>query len=488
MQLSPPQNQFAKWKGNLKPCWTVLDIPKKDSTEFLFKLFDQFQEENAVFLCSGKTGRYSFFAKKPFATFEYKNQKSYLNSELKTGKPLEILRALLQKFKSPKVKDLPHFYSGAIGFFGYETFALFEDIPKAKKNDLKTPEIYLNFYDEVIIFDHLKSKLYLVGSAGEYEEAKRKVEEMFKQIKTPFRGQGGVHPKAEAQNPPNPLSSTADRYQGGFKSNFASNFTPEKYSEAIEKVKKYLIAGDTFQVNLSQRLEAELTLSPAEIFQTLWKINPSPFSAYFNGRDFQIVSCSPERLIRKNGNELFTQPIAGTRKRGKTAKEDLELEKEFKNSAKEMAEHTMLVDLLRNDLGKVSAFGSVQTKQFAHIEKYSHVQHLVSNIYGKIKPEYDFIDVFKAVFPGGTITGAPKIRTMEIISELEPTQRGPYTGALGYLGFNGNFDLNILIRTIVCANKKMYIQVGGGIVMDSIAEKEYQETLHKAEAMLEAIS
>lgn len=482
MQLSPTPNQFKKWKENFKPCWTVLDISQKDSNEFLFQLFDQFQEKNSVFLYSGKTGRYSFFAKNPFLTFEYKNGKSYLNDKLEKGNPIEILRKLFQKHQSPKVKTLPPFYSGAIGLFGYEVFTLLEDISKAKKNDLKTPDIQLNFYDEVIIFDHLKSKLYLVGCAEEYEEAKKKVKKLEKKVQSPLRGLGCVKTKTKEQDPLNPF------YQGSFKNKFTSNFTPENYYKAIEKVKEYLELGDTFQVNISQRLEGELKTPPAEIFKIIMKINPSPFSAYLNGGDFQIVSSSPERLVRLKDKELFTQPIAGTRKRGKTDKEDCELEKELKNSPKEMAEHTMLVDLERNDLGKISEYGSVITKSFAHIEKYSHVQHLVSNIYGKIQKNKDFFDVLKATFPGGTITGAPKISTMEIISELEPTQRGPYTGSIGYIGFNGNFDLNILIRTIVCANKKMYIQVGGGIVMDSVPEREYKETLHKAKAMLEAVS
>lgn len=491
MPIFPPQNQFEKWKGNFKPCWKILNFTQKNAESFLFKLFEYYQEKNAVFLYSGKTGRYSFFAKNPFQTFEYKNQKSFFNQQEKKENPIQVLRQIFSKFKAPKIKELPPFYCGAIGMFSYEAFALFENIPKSKINDLKIPEIQLNFYDEVVVFDHLKSKLFIVGCAREYGEAKRKVEKMEKKIKFSLRGLEGVKPKVEES-----FSTTfcyakaSQRFAQNhtLKNQFTSNFTPDKYAEAIQKIKKYLIQGDTFQVNLSQRLEAELKIPSAEIFKIMMQINPSPFSVYFNGGDFQIVSSSPERLIRLHNAELFTQPIAGTRKRGKNTKEDFKLAQELKNSSKEMAEHTMLVDLERNDLGKVSEHGSVVTKKFAHIEKYSHVQHLVSNIYGKIQKGKDFFDVLRAVFPGGTITGAPKIRTMEIISELESTQRGPYTGSIGYIGFNGNFDLNILIRTIVCANQKMYIQVGGGIVMDSKAEKEYQETLDKAKAMLEAVA
>ncbi len=509
MNFHPSSSQFKSLKGNLKPCWTTREIPKKDSQEFLFDLFQKYQDRDSVFLYSGKTGRYSFFAKNPFQTFTYKNDQCYISDKLIKSEPIAALRKLFNQFKSPKIKDLPPFYCGAIGLFGYETFTLFENIPKAKKNDLKIPEIVVNFYDEILIFDHLKSKLFIVGCAKKYAEAKRKVARMLNDLKKiPLKkGEASLQDAGGGKQINSSTYNKADifkvqvrdiepAFQGREAINhistndqhFTSNFTPEKYYQVIEKVKKYLIEGDTFQVNISQRLEGKLKTPPAEIFKIIMGINPSPFSAFFNGGNFQIVSCSPERLVRKKETELFTQPIAGTRKRGRTQKEDNELAHELKNSPKEMAEHTMLVDLERNDLGKISNYGSVITKSFAHIEKYSHVQHLVSNVYGKIKQGKDFFDVLKAVFPGGTITGAPKIRTMEIISELEPTQRGPYTGSIGYIGFNGNFDLNILIRTIVCTNKKMYIQVGGGIVTDSIAEKEYRETLHKAKAMLEAVS
>ena len=477
MKIRPSFNKFQKWEGNLKPCYTVLDIPPKEAIDLLFKIFKKIQGSDSMFLFSGKNGRYSFLAQKPFAKFSYKNGYTYLNHQKEKQDPITSLRNFFNKYQSPLVKELPNFYAGGAGFFGYEVFSLFEKIPTAPKNDLQTPDIYLNFYDQVIAFDHVKSKLYLIGSANKYEKATKKVEELFNSV------QGLIEKKKEIAN----KKSRNAKYCVST-DNFKSNFSKKDYFKAIQKVKKYLVLGDTFQVNFSQRLETAQTKPAFEVFKIISQINPSPFGCYMDGGDFQIISSSPERLIQNKEGILFTQPIAGTRPRGQTKREDNQLAQELKSSSKETAEHTMLVDLERNDLGKVSEFGTVITKDFAHIEKYSHVQHLVSNIYGKKKKNIDFFNILKAVFPGGTITGVPKIRTMEIISELEPTQRGPYTGSLGYIGFNGNFDLNILIRTIVCTKRKMYIQVGGGIVIDSDAAKEYEETWHKAEAMLEAIS
>lgn len=474
----PSKLEFQKLIGNLKPCWKIQDIQKKDTHQYVLELFEKLKQDQSILLFSGKRGRYSIMGIKPFLTFEYKNGENYLNKKKTKGHPIEILRGLFEKYKTPRVKDLPPFYAGAIGTFGYETFSLFEDIPKAELNDLKIPEIYLMFFDEVIVVDHLKGKLYLIGSGLSYDEAKEKVEEMDSRL----------HENETKEIDKGKIKKNMVQDSGQAGKTIASNFSREDYYKSIVKVKEYLELGDTFQVNISQRLEKKQTKSSYEVFKTLSQINPSPFAAYMESPDFQIVSCSPERLVRLKDKELFTQPIAGTRKRGKTQKEDEMFARELKNSEKEMAEHTMLVDLLRNDLGRVSEFGTVVTKNFAHIEKYSHVQHLVSNVYGILKKKFDIFDVLRAVFPGGTITGAPKIRTMEIISELEPTQRGPYTGSLGYIGFDGNADLNILIRTIVCVHKKMYIQVGGGIVIDGVEEREYKETWHKAAAMLEAVS
>lgn len=469
MTIFPSQSEFKKLTGTLKPCWSVQNLEMANSEQFVLNLFENLKEERSILLFSGKRGRYSFLGIRPFLTFEYKNKISFLNHKNVEDHPIKILRELFSKYKTPYLKDLPPFYAGAMGMFGYETFTLFEDIPKAKVNDLEIPEIYLAFFDEVIVVDHFKKNLYVIGSGENYEIAKKKVEKVYESIK---KKNSRMNDRKKSENN---------------KDIIKSNFSEKKYYQAIRKVKQYLELGDTFQVNISQRLEKKQTQASYAIFKKLSEINPSPFACYLEHPDFQIVSCSPERLIRLKDGELFTQPIAGTRKRGKTKKEDDVFARELKDSTKERAEHTMLVDLLRNDLGRVSEFGTVVTKNFAHIEKYSHVQHLVSNVYGKIKKNLDIFDVLKAVFPGGTITGAPKIRTMEIISELEPTQRGPYTGSLGYLGFDGNADLNILIRTIVCKQKKMYIQVGGGIVMDSDEEREYKETWHKAAAMLEAV-
>ncbi|MEK6808217.1 MAG: aminodeoxychorismate synthase component I, partial [Nanoarchaeota archaeon] len=342
----------------------------------------------------------------------------------------------------------------------------FEKLPKTTKQDINSPDMYFLFIDKSVIYDHIKNELIIVVLGNNYDECMNEVMRISRRI---FGKDKSLNRKILCRG-------------------LSSNFTKDEYMNAILKVKEYISAGDTFQVNLSQRLKGIIEGDCLAIYERLAKINPAPFSALLEFPEIKIVCSSPERLVRLENNIVSTRPIAGTRARGETYKDDMSLENELKSSEKELAEHIMLVDLERNDLGKVCDYGSVKVTEIMSVEKYSHVMHLVSNISGKLHHSKDCFDVIKAVFPGGTITGCPKIRTMEIIDELEPTSRGVYTGSLGYFNFCREMDFNIIIRTLVVKKNKVYVQAGGGIVADSVPMQEYKETLDKAQAMIDALA
>lgn len=364
----------------------------------------------------------------------------------------EGFKKLSRKFERLKerfeIGELPY---GLFGYISYEANRFLEKVPTAEVNDIGMPEIHFFLPSTLLFFDKVRKEAWIVSQE-------------------PFR-----LPKSKP-------------YRNSFKAEFKGfNMTKEYFCRAIEKIKEYIASGDTFQVNFSQRLDFYFKGSAVELYRRLRQINPSPFSFYMDLGGFKGVSCSPERLLKVEGNLAQTRPIAGTRRRGKNREEDLLLERELFLSEKERAEHVMLVDLERNDLGRVCRYGTVEVDELMVPEKYSHVVHIVSNVKGILKEGISHIDALKALFPGGTITGAPKIRTMEIIAELEPTWRNLYTGSVGYFGFNGVSDFNIVIRTLLIREESAYLQVGAGIVWDSEAEREYEETLHKARALLSSL-
>ncbi|MEW6481858.1 MAG: anthranilate synthase component I family protein [bacterium] len=396
-----------------------------------------------------KVARYSFIGFDPFITIKAKGDKVFVNEKVYKGNPFFILRDVLKRAKKHKE------FKGGFGYFSYSLAWFIEDLPKKNVDDIGMPDLYLIFPKSLIVFDH-KLKTMEILSLNENEIKKEIIKKELPFSKEIKRGR------------------------------LISNFTKKKYIEMVKKAKEYIKAGDIYQANLSQRFCCKLDMDPWFVYKRLSSINPSPFSAFLNLGDSYIVSSSPERLIRVSDGIIETRPIAGTRPRGK-GKIDKELERELILSEKERAEHIMLLDLERNDIGKVCKYGTVIPDELMTIERYSHVMHIVSNIKGVLREDKDFIDCIIAGFPGGTITGVPKKRCMEIIEELENTARGIYTGSIGYIDFAGKMDLNIIIRTIIIKDGKAYIQAGGGIVSDSDPELEYYETLHKAGALILSI-
>lgn len=335
---------------------------------------------------------------------------------------------------------------------------------------MNIPDSFWGFYDGVIIVDHEKDKVF-IAALGIKDSEEKIINEIIKGIEKPSDNEIQINTNKEKQ----PVE-------------LKSNFTKEDYKKTIDKVKEYIKNGDIYQANLTQRFECDLNTTPFELYMKLRKINPAPFAVYMDFEEGAIVSSSPERFIKITDRVIETRPIKGTRPRGATIEEDKKNREELLNSEKDKAELLMIIDLERNDLGRICKSGTVKVTQLFELEKYATVYHLVSTIIGEIKDEIHVVDSIKATFPGGSITGAPKIRAMEIIDELEPTQRNIYTGSIGHIGFNNDVDLNIVIRTIVCKDKKAYFQVGGGIVWDSDSELEYEETLHKAKALIKAIN
>jgi para-aminobenzoate synthetase component 1 len=425
-------------------------------------------DSHAFFLDSGTrmngAGRYSFIGNRPFLVMKSRGNNVVINeggkNHVATADPFDVLRELLDRHRWVGARGLL-FSGGVVGYFSYDLGRLIERIPCQADDDLKLPECYLCFYDRVLVFDHVKQKQYAV--ARDDKRALRLIDDAGRQMQ----------------------DSETELPHG--RAELRSNFSHKRYLEAVAKAREYIIAGEIYQVNLSQRFQMPLTVSPYFLYRRLRSINPAPFAAYLGFDDVQIVSASPERFIRLRGSQIETRPIKGTRPRGKTSYEDRRMAAELQESAKDMAENVMIVDLERNDIGRVAATGTVRVRELASLEKYPTVWHLTSIVEGRLDREKDRIDLLRAAFPGGSITGAPKIRAMEIIEELEPTRRSIYTGAIGYLGFDGGMDLNIAIRTALVKDGMAYFQSGGGIVYDSVPEEEYRETLHKAQALAQAL-
>ncbi len=429
--------------------------------------------------------RYSFIGFEPFLNFFCRNGNNVIEKDegtttIKTeltGSPLDNLRKIMEEYQAPTIAGLPRFYGGAVGYFGYDLIRYIEEIPEETVDDLGIPDCHFILTRMVLIFDHVKHKVKIVVNTepgGSPEKTYEKAVSSINAIKQMIHS--------------NPVMISAQRYDKNRSlQDFNSNMTKEEFMVKVEKAKEYIKSGDVFQVVLSQRLNMPLKGEPFDVYRNLRTVNPAPYLYYLNFDETVIIGSSPEMLIRVEDGEIQTCPIAGTRPRGKDNTEDELFEKELLADEKETAEHLMLVDLGRNDLGRVCDYGSIKLNCFMQIERYSHVMHLVSTVSGKILPEMSSFDALKSCFPAGTVSGAPKIRAMEIIEELEPTRRGVYAGVIGYFGFTGNMDTCITIRTIVVHKGRTYIQAGAGIVADSQPEKEYDETINKAKALLETL-
>lgn len=441
-----------------------------------FELFGLFKDQPySFFLDSGRDaenlGRYSFIGFDPFLVFDSKNDlitiKTKTAEKVYQGNPFDELQKLLRQYKMDVTSAFP-FVGGAVGYLGYDLCHHLEDLPRSAVDDVQIKDCQMGFYDGIIIIDHQQKKTH-IAAIGIQE----KPETIVSRIKQIIEGNAPV----------------ALRHDFKINENleFKSNFTKQAYMHALDVIHDYIRAGDIYQTNMTQRFECDLQLTPLELYGELRRINPAPFACYLDFGECQIVCSSPERFIQIKGQDIETRPIKGTMPRGKTPKEDEENRNTLINSDKDKAELLMIVDLERNDIGKICKTGSVKVPELYKLEEYQTVFHLVATVVGELRDDVDAIDCIKATFPGGSITGAPKIRAMEIIDELEPTQRNVYTGSIGYIGFNGDLDLNIVIRTILCKDKKAYFQVGGGIVWNSENESEYEETFDKGRALMEAL-
>ena len=391
--------------------------------------------------------------------------------------PLKPIREELSRFKAVPLPDQQRFTGGAVGYLSYEAVNHFERLPSPSSDPLHLPEAVFMMTTTFLIFDHLRHRIRVVSHAyvdGDveraYAEAVERIDEIVGRLESPLR-----LPAGKSASP------------AGRKPEVTSNMSHARYEEIVRRVKTYIYEGDVIQVVVSQRLARPTSAHPFQIYRSLRALNPSPYMYYLQLEDFQIVGASPELLVQLENGAVANHPVAGTRRRGASPEEDEALEKELRNDEKERAEHIMLVDLGRNDVGRVSEPGTVQVTQLMDVERYSHVMHLVSHVTGKLRDGYTNYDALRACFPAGTLSGAPKIRAMEIIAELEPDKRGPYGGAVGYFDFSGNMDTAITIRTLVIKDGVAYAQAGGGIVFDSTPEAEHQETLDKASAVLRAI-
>jgi para-aminobenzoate synthetase component 1 len=463
----------------------------------------------SFFLDSGmdpqRLGRYSFLGSEPFLVMSSRGSEITLirgqEHEVQHGSPFDIIGKLLEAYKLDHCPAPVPFLGGAIGYFSYDLCHFTERLPSTAIDDLKLPECYFAFYDTVVAFDHLEKKTCLVATGfPEMEEGQRlrrarmRLEEMKDWLCSNHSVIAVSHGPEQSEGEVR-QSRVRDSFVGAAVGNdpgskeitLKSNFTPEEYKKAVNRVREYIAAGDVFQVNLSQRFETDLKVPPYELYRRLRTVNPAPFASYLNFRDVAIVSASPERFLKVQSDLVETRPIKGTRPRGRDSVEDERLAHELIHSAKDHAENLMIVDLERNDLGRVCRYGTVKVTELAILETFPTVFHLTSTVTGKLRRGKSNIDLLKATFPGGSITGAPKVRAMEIIDELEPTKRSVYTGSIGYLGFNEDMDINIVIRTFLIKEGKAYFQVGGGIIYDSDPEAEYMETLDKARALIRAL-
>ena len=415
--------------------------------------------------------RYSFIGTEPYRVL-------IADGEDRTD-PLPLVAEELGKYEMVPVSGLPRFCGGVVGYLAYETAARFEQLPSPDRDPLGLPESLFMFVDTMLVFDHVTHKIKVLSHVhldGDVEEAYQKavdrIDDLVDRLNQPLKS--SRHTKGATR----PANS----------SGLSSNFSRQEFEASVLQIKRYITEGEAIQVVLSQRLAQATDVAPFEIYRALRTINPSPYMFFLDFADFHIVGASPEILVRVEDGMVMTRPLAGTRPRGKTPDEDAVLEQELRSDEKERAEHIMLVDLGRNDIGRVSKPGTVEVSDLMEVERYSHVMHLVTHVQGRLQDGLTTFDALRVCFPAGTVSGAPKIRAMEIIAELEPEKRGPYAGAVGYFSFSGNMDMAIAIRTMVMKKGVAYVQAGCGIVYDSVPEREYEESMNKAQALLKAIS
>ncbi len=494
--LRPSPEEFSRLAdaGNLIPVWTELAADFETPVSAFQKLNSE--DHNPCFLLesaekSDEIGRYSFLGTDPRLEVRSRGRKISVKrageTEFETrhlpsaqGDPLHEVERIMSGFRPVKVEGLPVFSGGAVGFLSYDMVRFFEPtVPRAPRDHLGLPEMAFLITGSVVIFDHRFRKILVVANVctddhpdleSAYEAARRQVDEVVTRLSKPL------------SFPAFPLMAEPGRLD------YRSNTTKEEFEAMVEKAKEYILAGDIFQVVPSQRFRMAFPGEPIDLYRSLRHVNPSPYMFCLQfGDEFALVGSSPEVHVQTIDGRIKIRPIAGTRWRGRTEEEDEELARDLLSDPKELAEHLMLVDLARNDVGRVAEFASVEVSEFQIIERYSHVMHIVSNVTGRLDPRYSAYDVIRATFPAGTVSGSPKVRAMQIINELEKSKRGPYSGAVGYFGFDGNHDSCIALRTVVLKGNTAFVQAGAGVVADSVAENEYEETVNKARGMLRAI-
>lgn len=470
-------------QGNLVPVWREILADLETPVSAFLKIDDG----GDAFLLESVEGtekwaRYSFLGTAPGLVVRSKGRTV---THVPTGgvaevrevaDPLDAVRELLQSYQPVRVNGLPRFSGGLVGYLSYDLVRFFERLPEHANDDLAMPDLYLLLADTLLIFDNVAHRIKVVSHAHldgssdlaeVYARACGKVDRLIERLQRPVEA-----PRSPALREPGPVGS---------------NLTQEQYESIVRRAKEYIVAGDVIQVVLAQRFECPLRAHPFNIYRCLRAVNPSPYMFFLRIGQETLLGSSPEVMVRLEGREITVRPIAGTRPRGTEEKQDAQFENELVTDPKEIAEHIMLVDLGRNDVGRVASIGSVAVTEKLVVERYSHVMHLVSNVRGELAAGLDCFDAFRATFPAGTLTGAPKIRAMEIIEELEPMRRGTYGGAVGYFGFSGNMDTCITIRTLLVSGNRIYIQAGAGIVADSQPEREYAECVNKSRALIQAV-
>ncbi len=482
----PSENEFCRLvgQGNLIPVYREI-LADMETPVSAFRKIDDGKTSFLLESIEGgeKWARYSFLGSGPARLFRSRDQyyEIWFDDQLEESgqidDPLNKLRELMAAYQPVEVDGLPRFSGGAVGYLGYDMIRFIEDLPDSNQREINGWDACFMFTERLLIFDNISQKIKLVCNihlqegedpAAGYRRAQQQIEQMLAQLRQP-------------------LPYWDEEEGGDGRQELEANFSREAFKAAVEQCKEYIRAGDIFQVVISQRFSGQLQSDPFDIYRALRTINPSPYMFFLRFGQSIVVGASPEVLVRKEGDQVDVRPIAGTLPRGKTSAEDLALEQQLLTDPKERAEHIMLVDLGRNDIGRIAVAGSVEVTELMTIERYSHVMHIVSNVRGKLRPELDSFDVFRAAFPAGTLSGSPKIRAMEIIDELEPVRREVYGGAVGYFSFSGNMDLAIAIRTLQIEKDRFHLQAGAGIVADSDPEMEYQETLNKARGVKRAI-
>jgi anthranilate synthase component 1 len=485
----PDRKTFLKLSQdyNLIPVYKKISADLDTPVSAYLKIREKNKESFLLESVEGgeRVARYSFLGASASLVFKSKSNLIQIydriekkNIKFKTEKdPLDEIKKIMQKFKPVKINELGRFWGGMVGYISYDMVRFFEELADKNYDELALPDSIFILTDSLLIFDHLEHTIKIVALVyiknkknifRLYDEATKKIDKLHKKLLSPIHYKKRIPPK------------------NNFK--FTSNFKKEEFCKMVRRAKRYIKEGEIIQVVVSQRFKTGIKgIDPFDIYRNLRSINPSPYMYFLNFSEAILIGSSPEMLVRCEDGLIQTRPIAGTRPRGKNEEEEKRLAEELLNNPKEKAEHLMLVDLARNDLGRVSQMGKVEVKEFMTLEKYSHVMHIVSEVRARLKKGKDIYDVLRASFPAGTVSGSPKIRAMEIIEELENTKRGPYAGCVGYFGFSGNMDTCITIRTIIIKDNFAYIQAGAGIVADSQPEQEYYESLNKAKALMEAI-